>query len=87
MAKGLAWREGVEEGLAVEVTCAGFSYRYTGCQAFSGRVAGTPGTLRGSGQAAGGPQIGQRWSARRGLQTPGKGCILPVLSKGLNAWQ
>ena len=62
MAKGLAWREGVEEGLAVEVTCAGFSYRYTGCQAFSGHVAGTPGTLRASGRAAGGPQIGEPWS-------------------------
>jgi hypothetical protein len=35
MAKGLAWREGVEEGLAVEVTCGMVSYRYTGCQAIS----------------------------------------------------
>ena len=26
-AKGLAWREGVEEGLAVEVTCGILSYR------------------------------------------------------------
>ncbi len=32
--KGLAWREGVEEGLAVEVTWGRLSYRYTGCQAF-----------------------------------------------------
>jgi hypothetical protein len=33
MGKGLAWREGAEEGLAVEVTCGRLSYRYTGCQA------------------------------------------------------
>ena len=35
IAKGLAWREGVEEGLAAEVTCERLSYRYTGCQALS----------------------------------------------------
>jgi hypothetical protein len=33
IAKGLAWREGVEEGLAAEVTCVRLSYRYIGCQA------------------------------------------------------
>jgi hypothetical protein len=31
--KGLAWREGLQEGLAVEITWVRLSYRYTGCQA------------------------------------------------------
>ena len=38
-AQGLAWREGVQEGLAVEVTCGRISHRYTGCQALSWRAA------------------------------------------------
>jgi len=34
MAKGLAWREGVQEGLAVEVTCEMLSQRYIGVKHF-----------------------------------------------------
>jgi len=36
-AKGLAWREGVVEALAVEVTCGRLSYRYISCQGLFGR--------------------------------------------------
>jgi hypothetical protein len=39
MVKGLAWREGAEEGLAVEVTCGRLSHGYTGCQALFWRSA------------------------------------------------
>ncbi len=45
--KGLAWREGVEEGLAVEVTWGRLSYRYTGCQALFFGLGGTRWGLRG----------------------------------------
>jgi hypothetical protein len=34
MVKGLAWREGAAEGLAVEITWTTL-YRYTACQGFS----------------------------------------------------
>jgi len=75
MAKGLAGREGVEEGLAVEVTWTMLSYRYTVCQALSW-CNKAPGTLRGSGQAAGGLSIvvdGEFADSRQGVYFAGAG--------------